>query len=129
MYVLGDAGKLPGRALGKFFAQDFPEQACVVMYMYGWHAPNDMRCQMRRLFPGDHRETKIPNMLACLFTALSTESLQLMVEVMESLREVEDVSFLVMFRVMLLSFRRIKPFNARLCTSIVPLELGCITLF
>lgn len=81
-YVEG--GKLLSRVVGlKFFFQDFPQQMCIVAYLYGWYASNGLRCQMCLFHPqhcDDQRPLHWTNLLVCIFTLLSASSNQLLVQ-------------------------------------------------
>jgi len=79
-----EGGKLLSRLIAfKFVVQDFPQQLCVVAYLYGWYASNGLRCQMC-LFHPDHCDDEHPlhssNFLMCTFTLLSAVSNQLLLQ-------------------------------------------------
>uniref|UniRef100_A0A7S2LKH3 Uncharacterized protein n=1 Tax=Zooxanthella nutricula TaxID=1333877 RepID=A0A7S2LKH3_9DINO len=67
----------------KCLAQDFPQQICIVAYMYGWYATNGLRCQMCLFHPlhcGQESPLHWTNLLACAATALSAASSQLLIK-------------------------------------------------
>jgi len=101
------SGDLLGRVIGlKFIGHDFPQQICIVAYLYGWYAKNGLRCQMC-LFHPLHCEAQGPlhwtNFLACLFTGLSAVSNQLLIKAKaQGIEELDEV-FLFVFRFALFS--------------------------
>lgn len=79
-----ESGNLLRRVIAlKFLLQDFPQQALIVAYLYGWYAKNGLRCQMC-LFHPLHCELQHPlhwsNLFACLFCVLSASANQLMLK-------------------------------------------------
>jgi len=106
LYVEG--GKLLSRLIiAKFLVQDFPQQLCIVAYIYGWYADNGLRCQMC-LFHPDHCDDEYPlhwgNLMLCLFTLLSASANQLILQVKPSRHYDEDAEFFAcLFRFSLIS--------------------------
>lgn len=91
-YVEG--GKLLSRLIAaKFIMQDVPQQLCIVAYMYGWFAPNGLRCQMC-LFHPQHCDQQYPlhwsNLMLCLFTMLSACANQLLLQVKSPHKEYDE---------------------------------------
>ncbi|CAK0821193.1 unnamed protein product [Prorocentrum cordatum] len=113
------SGSLLKRAIMlKFVAQDFPQQICIVAYLYSWYAKNGLRCQMC-LFNPLHCETQQPlhwsNFLLCLVTALSAVSNQLLIQA-KVFQDILDDCFVIVFRVALLSFS-VLPFSTAVYLS------------
>lgn len=93
-YFYVESGKLLSRTIGlKFFVQDWPQQVCIVAYIYGWYAKNGLRCQMC-LFHPTHCDVEAPlhwsNFLVCLCTVLSASSNQLLLQAKVRKRYDED---------------------------------------
>lgn len=83
-YYYVESGKLLSRTIFlKFFVQDWPQQVCIVAYIYGWYAKNGLRCQMC-LFHPLHCDTQTPlhwsNFMVCIFTVLSASANQLLLQ-------------------------------------------------
>lgn len=106
LYV--DTGKLLSRVIVlKFFFQDFPQQMCIIAYLYAWYASNGLRCQMC-LFHPDHCDDQHPlhttNLLVCVFTLLSAAANQLLIQAkMRRDYDSEDECVLCFFRFVMLS--------------------------
>jgi len=106
LYV--DTGKLLSRVIAlKFGAQDFPQQMCIVAYLYAWYADNGMRCQMC-LFHPQHCDAQYPlhatNFMVCLCTLLSAVANQLLVQAkLKRGYDSEDECIMCFFRFIMMS--------------------------
>jgi hypothetical protein len=83
LYVV-ESGRLLSRIIVlKFFLQDFPQQFCIALYLYGWYASDGLRCQLC-LFHPEHCDDEYPlhkqNALVCLFTLLSACANQMLIQ-------------------------------------------------
>lgn len=104
-YVEG--GKLLSRVIAvKFVVQDWPQQMCIVAYLYGWYAKNGLRCQMC-LFHPEHCDSQEPlhwtNLMVCFCTLLSSSSNQLIFQAKNRKYEDEEECCLWLFRAILIS--------------------------
>lgn len=114
-YVEG--GKLLNRIMAlKFLLQDFPQQMCIVAYLYAWYANNGLRCQMC-LFHPLHCDAQHPlhwnNLMLCIFTLLSATSNQLLLQAKVKKYDEEEECFLWCMRGSLFSIS-ILPFTTGL---------------
>jgi len=114
-YFYIESGKLMSRVVAfKFIAQDFPQQLCIVFYLYGWYAQNGLRCQMC-LFHPEHCDDEHPlhffNLLVCIFTLLSATSNQLLLQAKSKHYDEEEEFFLVFARSAIFSVS-ILPFSS-----------------
>eukprot|EP00401_Gymnodinium_catenatum_P013883 CAMPEP_0117498176 /NCGR_PEP_ID=MMETSP0784-20121206/21576_1 /TAXON_ID=39447 /ORGANISM="" /LENGTH=498 /DNA_ID=CAMNT_0005293247 /DNA_START=69 /DNA_END=1565 /DNA_ORIENTATION=+ len=68
--------------LAKFLLQDIPQQACIVLFIFGWYEGGGLRCQLC-MFRPEHCTDESPfhfaNMVAIAFTLLSSLANQLLV--------------------------------------------------
>jgi len=107
-YFYVESGKLLSRTIGlKFILNDWPQQVCIVAYIYGWYAKNGLRCQMC-LFHPMHCDPETPlhwtNFLVCVFTVLSASSNQLLLQAKVRKRyDEEDECCNACFRILLFS--------------------------
>eukprot|EP00441_Pelagodinium_beii_P032241 CAMPEP_0197637642 /NCGR_PEP_ID=MMETSP1338-20131121/12803_1 /TAXON_ID=43686 ORGANISM="Pelagodinium beii, Strain RCC1491" /NCGR_SAMPLE_ID=MMETSP1338 /ASSEMBLY_ACC=CAM_ASM_000754 /LENGTH=448 /DNA_ID=CAMNT_0043210081 /DNA_START=16 /DNA_END=1358 /DNA_ORIENTATION=- len=106
LYV--ETSKLLSRVIAlKFVVQDFPQQMCIVAYLYAWYADNGMRCQMC-LFHPEHCDYQYPlhatNLMVCLFTLLSAMANQLLLQAkLKRGYDSEDECVMGFFRFILMS--------------------------
>jgi hypothetical protein len=119
-YFYVESGKLLSRVIAfKFLAQDFPQQLCIVAYLYGWYAENGLRCQMCLFHPqhcDDEHPLHFANMLVCIFTLLSASSNQLLLQAKSRKYDEEEECFLVCAR------------GAIFSVSVVPFSTGLLCL-
>lgn len=104
----------------KLLLHDFPQQFCIVAYLYGWYGTDGLRCQLC-LFHPTHcdEETALHgmNLMACLLTALSASSNQLLVKAQaKSSFATEDWIILAFFRFGLFAASTV-PFSTALYVS------------
>merc|ERR1711904_298924 len=101
-YFYVESGKLLSRVIAvKFLAQDFPQQLCIVAYLYGWYAENGLRCQMCLFHPqhcDDEHPLHFANLLVCIFTLLSACSNQLLLQAKSKKCDEEEECFLACAR-------------------------------
>lgn len=112
-----ESGKLLSRVIAlKFLVQDFPQQMCIVAYIYSWYAANGLRCQMC-LFHPSHCDNQHPlhwtNLLVCIFTLLGAVANQLLVQAKLKKYDEEEECFLCFARTAMLSIS-ILPFSTGL---------------
>mmetsp|Transcript_7350 Transcript_7350/g.19783 ORF Transcript_7350/g.19783 Transcript_7350/m.19783 type:complete len:472 (-) Transcript_7350:104-1519(-) len=113
-YFYVESGKLLSRVIAlKFVVQDFPQQLCIVAYLYGWYATNGLRCQMCLFHPA-HCDAQYPlhwtNMLVCIFTLLSSCANQMLVQIKLKKYDEEEECLLGLARAAALSVS-ILPFS------------------
>jgi len=101
-YFFVESGKLLSRVIAlKFIVQDFPQQLCIVAYLYGWYANDGLRCQMCLFHPA-HCDAEYPlhwsNLLVCIFTLLSSCANQMLVQIKLKKYDEEEECLLMMAR-------------------------------
>mmetsp|Transcript_65414 Transcript_65414/g.121989 ORF Transcript_65414/g.121989 Transcript_65414/m.121989 type:complete len:515 (-) Transcript_65414:63-1607(-) len=116
-YYYVEAGKLLNRIIVlKFMLQDFPQQMCIAVYLYGWYATNGLRCQMC-LFHPMHCDDEFPlhwsNLMVCIFTLLSATANQLLLQAKAKDYDEEEECFLFFVRCALFSVS-VLPFSTSL---------------
>jgi len=112
-----ESGKLLSRVIAlKFAVQDFPQQMCIVAYLYSWYASNGLRCQMC-LFHPHHCDDQHPlhwtNLLVCFFTLLGAVANQLLIQAKLKKYDEEEECFLCVARMAMLSISTL-PFSTGL---------------
>mmetsp|Transcript_22306 Transcript_22306/g.51053 ORF Transcript_22306/g.51053 Transcript_22306/m.51053 type:complete len:453 (+) Transcript_22306:137-1495(+) len=121
--------------LGKFMLQDFPQQACIVLYILGWYEASGLKCQMC-LFDPQHCSDEHPfhfsNAVACLCVLLSSISNQLLVKpVLKKEYPEDDVWLRGFLRLGGLCLATL-PFSTGICyasPSVLPMSVASHVLF
>lgn len=122
-----ESGKLLSRVIAtKFLIQDFPQQMCIVFYLYSWYANNGLHCQMC-LFHPEHCDNQHPlhwtNSMVCIFTLLSACANQFLIQA-KLKRYDEDEECLLFFTRLTLFSVSVLPFS----TSIFLLSASVLHL-
>lgn len=117
----------------KLLMQDFPQQICMVVYMYAWYGQNGMRCQLCLLEP-EHCTYQYPlhtsNLVACLLTMISAGSAQMLIQVTYKALDEDDLVCFMCGRLIILSVC-ILPFSTAVLfasTTVLHIGSGLITM-
>jgi len=131
-YFYVESGKLLGRIIMlKFVVQDFPQQMCLVMYLFSWYARDGLRCQMCLFHPKHCDEQQAlhwTNLMVCFFTLLSAVANQLLLQAKARRYEDDEECFLWCARGAMLSVS-VLPFSTAILFSPSMLHLGALVYF